>query len=823
MRVAWRRRGAAATSYRARQLHSLEDMSRNPALVVLFVLAAALPSRLAHGGAHARTPGTPVADTSAPEIPGPVREAAKRGRFWRASRLLAEHLRAAADTAPTTILFASRLSAGWGDWASVSRLLEGRDWLDTVENGAGWSLLGRSRVREGRFAAAGEALSRYLSVAPGDSVAGVAELRRGLALTRAGETDAALSAFDSARALVPWFGDWASLFAARAAAGAGDTAQVEHRLRDVSSWLARDRGWRIRLDAATRADDNMLARRVALDAARAADASGDRAEAWSALGKLRLEGGDTARAREAFLNAMAGAPGTTGAVDAAWGLSGLNPSSGEWRRIGEIYLRHGNASRAAEAFGHFLDSGESAGADRLGVRLQLGRALFNGGHYPEAERLLLALAGTAAENAPVAAEALYLAGRAQYRQGRSTTGQKTFLRLAERYPDQEATARGLFLLADLKHDALELDEAKEYYRRAAAAAPDLYEAGLARMRLADLEIMDGSYAKAATIFENYLRSFPNGRRADQATYWAARMYERLGRDSLAEERLRALRRQDPLSFYGARAAELLGESVLGIPMSPEPPQSERADSLVRLALRRVDLLAALDLRDDLVREVSQLRRHFSGEISGEYALAEALNRRGYTLTGIAMGWDLRQREGQWNPRLLRIVYPFPFRNIVVPEAREQDLDPSLVAGLIRQESAFNPEISSGAGAIGLMQIMPSTGRGLARAAGLKDFETSLLKEPEVNVHLGVRFVKELMGRFNGQLPLVLSAYNAGPNRAVAWQKLPEHVDLELLSERIPYSETRDYIRRVLLHRALYRALYPDIEGGPGEPVEASAD
>ncbi len=449
--------------------------------------------------------------------------------------------------------------------------------------------------------------------------------------------------------------------------------------------------------------------------------------------------------------------------------------------------------------------------------------MFGAGRYQDAERRLLALADEPGAEPSVAAEALYVAGRAQYRQGRSAEGQRTFVRLAGRYPDEEASARGLYMLADLKHDALKTDEARKYYRQAAAAAPDLNEAGLARMRLADLAIMDGDFAGAADLFEGYLRRFPDGRRASQATYWAARMYEKLGQDSLATARLEALHWRDPLSFYGARAAELLGRGVLDIPMASAPARNAQADSAVGRALRRVDLLSELDLRDDMVREVTQLRRQFSSEVDGEYALAEALNARGYTLTGVSIGWQLRDREGAWNPRLLRIVYPFPFRSMVVPEARDQGLDPYLVAGLIRRESAFSPAVSSGAGAIGLMQIMPATGRGLARGAGLDHFEVSMLKEPEVNVHLGVRYLASLMKQFHGELPLVLSAYNAGPNRAVVWQKLPESRDMELLAERIPYPETRDYIRHVLLHRALYRALYPDIDRALGEPIEATGD
>lgn len=390
------------------------------------------------------------------------------------------------------------------------------------------------------------------------------------------------------------------------------------------------------------------------------------------------------------------------------------------------------------------------------------------------------------------------------------------MRLAERFPDQEATARGLYLLADLKHDDLEIDDARRYYRQAASAAPDLNEAGLALMRLGGLAFLDRDYRRAADTFQEYLDLHPEGRRMEQATYWLARSLAGLGRDADATALLRRLRAREPLSIYAVRAAERLGESPLDIPMEPAPPRDTAVDARVRKGLERVDVLADLDRRDDLVHEVELLRGHFDQRDGGAYALAEALIDRGYTLSAISMGWDIKRREGHWNPRLLRIVYPFPFQSMVLPEARANDLDPYLVAGVIRRESAFSPVVVSRAGAIGLMQIMPRTGEGLARGAGIDRYDTSLLEEAEINLHLGTRYLRSLLDRFDGRVPLVLAAYNAGPNRARRWESLPEARDMELFAERVPYAETRDYIRHVLLFRDLYRALYPSLQPEPAD-------
>lgn len=775
-------------------------MTRYSLMLLLFATAVAVPAVLGRTGA------ADAAAAQEPDIPPAVREAADQGRYWRASRILGQYLAVAADTAPETILLASRLSAAWGDWSTVTRLLEGRHWLGHLEGAEGWKLLGMSQIQLGRLEAGGDALDRYIELAEAESTErGVEYLRRGLALGAAGQTLVALSAFDRAAEELPWMADWANYFAAEAVASAGDTVEVRRRLAAAGPVLGA-RGWRLRVDAARQAGDLLAARQAAADAARAADSPGVRASAWALLGDLRLASGDTAQARESYRSAVEGAPGVSAAVDAARGLSQLRPTPDEWRMIGSVYLRHGNQARAISAFEAFLNSGVGTPEERAQIRLQLGQATFNAGRYADAERRLLALADS---DVPprIAADALYQAGRAQYRQGRTSEALRTFGRVAERFPGQDGTARALYLLADLQHDALDIDAARTNYRAAASAAPTLNEAGLALMRLGGLEYLAGRYEGALDVFEEYRRLHPTGRRIAQATYWAARSHQALGREAEARMLLRELRGADPLSYYGIRAGQLLGEAVLAIPMEPSPPHRARTDSLVQAGLQRVDVLEDLGRRSAVVHEVERLRESFARE-DGHYALAEALNERGYTLTALSMGWDIYRREGAWNPRLLRVIYPFPFQDIVLPEAAEAGIDPYLVAALIRRESAFNPTVTSSAGAIGLMQIMPQTGRGLAQGAGVGSFDPEMLKQPELNVHLGVRYLASLMQRYGGNLGLVLSAYNAGPSRANRWRELPEARDAELFMERIPFTETREYVRHVNLNLALYRELYP---------------
>ena len=173
-------------------------------------------------------------------------------------------------------------------------------------------------------------------------------------------------------------------------------------------------------------------------------------------------------------------------------------------------------------------------------------------------------------------------------------------------------------------------------------------------------------------------------------------------------------------------------------------------------------------------------------------------------TGDATGRELLQQGEAWNARLLRIMFPMPYQDIIRREARGRGLDPFFVTALMRQESRFNHQAVSGAGAIGLMQVMPATGRQLGGA-----MTRERLMEPEVNIRLGTKFLADLMAMYDSREDAVLVAYNAGPSRMNRWQAFPEFRSPDLFVERIPFNETRDYVKVVRVNTTIYRALYGD--------------
>jgi soluble lytic murein transglycosylase len=783
----------------------------------LFLAVAGAPALLDRDRPAAPEPALSLANDTA-DVPDAAREALRQGRHWRASRILREYLAHVPDPAPETILLAARAEAGLGDWRRVHSLLAGRNWLDSVGGGWGWRLLGRSELELGAWSAGDEALRHYLQVAQdaGERDRGIVAVRRAEGLAKGGDTAAALAAYRAAAALLPQIADWIAIAAAGTAAAVGDTAAVRDWLSRTDQGLAEEWGWRARMRGRRAAGDLRGALAAAEAAASRLELATRRADAWVAAGELRLLLRDTLSAKAAFRQAMQAAPGTVAGLDAARRLSGLPGATPHDRlRVGRLYLRHGNMVRGLDGLRAYLDSGTGTAEERAEVSLELGRAQFRAGRFRDAERLFLTLA----EQAPgprAAAEALFQAGRAQLRDGRGDAARATFLRTAARFPDQDAAARALFLVADLDHDADRLASAREHYRRTVAVPSDADEVGQAWMRLVGMAFTDGDAAAAAALLEEYRERFPSGRRFQQATYWAGLAYRRLAQDERARERFREARRADPLSYYGGQAAEALGEPVMRMPLESSPRRNAAVEEEVAGGLARIDLLRHLGWDSFATFEVDRLKRHLGARDGALYAMAEAYNERGLTMAGIAIGWEIYRAERVWNPRLLRIIYPFPFREIIEAEARDRGVNPYLAAGLIRQESMFNATARSPAGALGLMQVMPATGRELAREIGLQGYNPDMLQRPEINVVLGMAYLRKMLRHYDHRLTSVLAAYNAGPGRVSRWSRFPEFRDEELFAERIPFQETRHYVQVVQQNARIYAGLYGDASGALGE-------
>jgi soluble lytic murein transglycosylase len=608
-------------------------------------------------------------------------------------------------------------------------------------------------------------------------------------------------AYDEAADLVPAFAPWAHLLAARALAGTGDTAGV--RLRHQAAGdveMVQEWGWSTGAEALLAAGDTAGAL-AHLERVRGAIANVERrAQATLRMGNLALALGRTEEAGVWYRTVLDAVPGSATGLEAAVALAdsvGLAPA--DHLPVARVFLRHGELTRAIP-----LVEGEIAARPELEaqLRLETGLAHWNARRYADAERWLAPGDAAARTDDEVRAERVLYQARSQFRDGRESLALTTFRRLTAEHPGTPAAARAHFLLADLAHDDGKRDEAVRHYEAAVRAGGQ--DAALSAMRLVALHWTAGDRGRALEVLRSAGRPEVTTFDGQQRAYWLAR-----SGDPAGTELLESLWRAAPFTYYGGRAAQALGRAgELPAPIRPWEGAVTPADAARAATI--ADRAAVLTGAALGVRAAYEVGRALEGEsVPVLYALGDALHVRVVPAAGVRVGRTLQSREGRWNDALLRLVYPFPYRPAIERESRRNDLDPFLVAGLIRQESGFMATVRSPAGALGLMQIMPATGRGLARELGVGSFNETRLTEPELNVRMGTRYLATMLARYNGRVADALVAYNAGPTRMSRWREFPEHGDVELFIERIPFTETRNYVRIVETNAAIYRMLYGD--------------
>ncbi|HET7600711.1 MAG TPA: lytic transglycosylase domain-containing protein, partial [Gemmatimonadales bacterium] len=248
--------------------------------------------------------------------------------------------------------------------------------------------------------------------------------------------------------------------------------------------------------------------------------------------------------------------------------------------------------------------------------------------------------------------------------------------------------------------------------------------------------------------------------------------------------------------------------------SPPPaPDSFAAIPEIDSAVARAAELEQLGLRREAGWEYERLSRDAGDSAERLLATADAFRTRGLGAQAIRLARRALARGAAPDARLYRLLYPVVHGDALTAEAAAQGLDPSLVAALVRQESMFDPLATSRVGARGLMQVMPEVGRALARTLAFPEWDAVLLWQPDVSLALGTAHLADLRGVLPDAVR-VLAAYNAGVSRVARWQLKHGAEDPEVFAERIPFAETRDYVRIIQRNQDIYRTLYAWDGGAP---------
>jgi soluble lytic murein transglycosylase len=321
-----------------------------------------------------------------------------------------------------------------------------------------------------------------------------------------------------------------------------------------------------------------------------------------------------------------------------------------------------------------------------------------------------------------------------------------------RYPSSEKAAAALYFLGRSAEKGNSPGEAKAFYTEVVNRFPNYYHAALARERLADKTITSAPASTEAAAFVRGIR-FPAS--------------TRLNFDTSAEAKVR-LNRARLLVTAGF---EELAENELSFGARKETGSNALAVELATMAKKR-------GADDEAIRYIKNF----------------------------APGY-LSMPIGAAPGKFWQLAFPLPYRATLETVSRERDLDPYIVAALIRQESEFNPKAISPKKAYGLTQVLPSTGREISRKIGIKPFSTRMLLQPDTNLKLGAYYLRSMLDQFGGKWDETLAAYNAGRSRVLNWRTFGTFEEPAEFIESIPFRETRDYVQIVMRNADLYRRLY----------------
>jgi soluble lytic murein transglycosylase len=655
----------------------------------------------------------------------------------------------------------------------------------------------------------------------------------GVARYQAGEYAAAVSLLSRPALAATALGDYAAYYIALSKLRQGQAADARRIFESILE--KKPKGY--------------LGIAAALGAGEAAEASGDAPAALKLyeglidrqgastedvlyrLGRSALSSGDRKKAADAFVRVYYEFPLTYAAAMAATQIPGLQDQitrNDHKKDIGRAQLlfgarRYAEAREAFQALQPVVDGDDKELAD-----LRVAECDFNLKQYAAARDGVRPYLDRASRKAE--ARFFYLSSL------RELGDHAQYVALTEalvaEFPDSSWAEEALNNLGThylvTNQDALATKAFRDLYQQ----FPTGPRAERAAWKSGWASYKNGDYAETVRVFERAALAFPRSDYRPLFLYWSARAHHKLDAATQADARLRLVYTDYANSYYGrlaerqlsARAGGLTSLANVRLASSrtsdvPVPSASPiPTDAVIRLLL-------ANGLYDDALGELRFAQRAWGNAPRIEATIAWAYHQKGELRRAIGMMRRAYPQHltagGQQLPAaMLQVIYPLNYWDAIRRHSAARGLDPYIVAALIAQESTFDPGIKSVANAWGLMQVVPKTGRQLAKSLGIRNFSIATLTNPDINLRLGTLYFSRLVQQFGGTY-YALASYNAGESRIIRWRAERPGLEEDEFIDDIPFPETQNYVKRILGTAEDYRLLYGTGAGVPGTPIAAS--
>ena len=658
----------------------------------------------------------------------------------------------------------------------------------------------------------------YAAAHPGEAAA-AAQLSLGHAYALDHRYAEAAASFRFAGASGDVLGDYAAYLGAQAAQHAGQIEQAEALLNGFAEKYPESifAGSAPLLLANLHLQQNDTAGALAILQSQSSSSIASHGDFRLALGRAYQQSGDAVHAIQVFRGIYTGLPLAPESVQAAQQLEVLHAALTAAQRkahADELFNAKRYTDAAAEY--HSIQRNDStlspADRDALDIYAAVCDLKLKRVSRRDAERLPATTGDSAAAKA-------YILAELSRTEGDHAAHDALIAEMVRQYPTSRWLEEALYSGGNmylLLHDP---EQAIRHYQLLVSMFPESTYAPSAHWRTAWMNYRLRRYPEAARLMDEQIEQYAGGLEIPSALYWRARIFEDEGRNlPQAANYYRALSAAFANFYYAGLARQRL--AVIGDrgSISPAPVLSrvqppEIPDLTGTLPEDDPHLIKARLLANASLNEYIGLEIAASPSAAQWGALAQA---EIYASFGeITRSLQSMKHSGlpffalpfnQVARVYWQLLFPRPYWSEITSNSQANGLDPYLVASLIRQESEFNAGVVSHANAYGLMQLLPSVGKSIAKKHGLKGFSTGQLLVPAVNLQLGTINLREVINRYGGQIEYALAAYNAGDVPVRQWMAAGEYKDIPEFVESIPYTETREYVQAILRNRELYRAV-----------------
>ncbi len=663
----------------------------------------------------------------------------------------------------------------------------------------------------------------------------------GISLYRQQRWREAAAELEAAASQLPTLADYALYYAASAYEALGLASQAlasyVRLLQEHPGSLLAERAQRDR--ARLYADANLLseAEGAYKDYLSLASEAARRREAMLALAEVSVKSGKRREAEDLLRQLWLKWPGTREAVRAGEFLTSMAEAQPftideQFERAITLY-RGGQYAQAVTALSPFLN-GDSSYASR--ARLLSGISRFQLRDYTQSIALLSSLVKAPS---PLRAEAFFWMGRSYGRLDDRQNAIKTWARLVSAYPRSSWADNSLYLVALNYREDGKQKQALDALSRLIREHPSSRFAEAALWTRAWINYRRSNLAQALHDLQQLqTKAASTSRLRVQALYWQGRVFEQLGRSGKAIDAYRGVLKTFGDEYYYAEQSRLrmgkldssAGRAIAAASTaegSGSRVQSSAAPSPCALIPQpcssqaaKARLLKELNLREEASEEFWALSGRYVEDRGLLYEACSAFLDLGYIERSVSIAKRLlrplyaQSRPAEPVPRYWEFLYPLGYWDLVKAQSALHTLDPYLVVALIREESSFGERVVSAAGAVGLMQLLPKTADQIVRAAG-GSAESVNLGSPAANIGLGTRYLAKMLEEYKGNWAMALAAYNAGPHQVRRWLDLWGYRADDEFIEEIPFSETQQYVKRVLGSYYRYRAQYAVLEQTAG--------